>query len=415
MKIKISSIKNITISIFEYVLALFIILECHSVYMRMEKGDYDIINRCMYSAVILFFISFFLLNISKDIFRKLIKILGVYYFVILIFGLFSVFPYHTYQSFVLKFIIFIPCLIIYFSIVQGKGRQYSLLYKYSNIVLILAVISLLLWFFGTYLGKINSTAVVNIDWGGKLQVKSYFGLYYETRSINFLYGLYKGTRNSGIFCEAPIYSLILSVSLLVEMYLKIQVNKVKIIILITAIITTFSSSGIVFAVIFLFIKYITGSQRAIKAKYIFGPIMFLISIIAIQSIIKQKFSVGSSSSIRMEDYICGIKAWVDAPLFGNGYGIYSALTKYMSVGRDTGYSNAFFYLLAQGGVVLISIYFIPITLFMARRGRKNQNFNLKVVFLGILFLSIITYFPLTYLLLTFVALGYSKLLSVMVY
>ena len=76
-----------------------------------------------------------------------------------------------------------------------------------------------------------------------------------------------------------------------------------------------------------------------------------------------------SGETRTDDILNGFRAWLDSPIFGWGYMNRYVLDKY-----HTGFSNSIVAILAQGGIILLSLYFVPFVKFI-KRNRKITRMN----------------------------------------
>ena len=114
----------------------------------------------------------------------------------------------------------------------------------------------------------------------------------------------------------------------------------------------------------------------------------------------------------MEDFSIGMKAWLQSPLFGNGYADWSSLENLMnnSIRTNTGFSNSIFTVLSQGGIVLFLVYVVPIMTCFMYGIKKNDKGIL--IFSMIFFIEfIVTLFQYTFLMMILLSFGYSFIIT----
>ena len=121
-------------------------------------------------------------------------------------------------------------------------------------------------------------------------------------------------------------------------------------------------------------------------------------------------SDSASASIRYDDYVAGFLAWKDHFIFGSGLssGI-RAIESYMdtTIRSNLGYSNSFFVILAQGGIILGVLYFYPVVSVLLKRFSSNSKM-LALLFIILIFTAIFTDTPLFIL---FVGIFYALILN----
>ena len=283
-----------------------------------------------------------------------------------------------------------------FQLIRGHGaKTLSVLFKYENLILLIAMISLFFWLFGSMLKLIHNTGFVYSSWtgtGANKLVPNYYNLYFETQYYGFF------TRNTAIFTEAPMSSFHFSVALLIEFFLK-KTNRKRAIILIIAILSTVSTTGYIAMSGALFAKYALGKTRLGRSIRVF---IILITLVAVSCeiiyLFQLKMGTGSGSQ-RYDDFVAGYKAWQNNPFVGNGYGS-RVHQKYMNSSRiDRGFSNSPMLILTYGGLY----WFIPY-LFLILRGLKNAALNkhllcFYLIFCFMLIITIVAFKSLTLFLL----------------
>lgn len=287
------------------------------------------------------------------------------------------------------------CLLCFAMREEHKQKMYEAL---ENIILVVAVVSLFFWVFGSLLGIIHSNGVEYTTWtisGTEVAINKYYNLYFETQVQNF-FGL-KIMRNSAIFTESPMSSFMFCYAMLVELFKKKQISYKKIALLIVAVMSTFSTTGYVIVIVALFIKYLfskTHSKVTAVLRMAVIPVVLIGLVLFIEQLLQNKFE-SSSGSVRIDDFIAGFKAWMDHPLMGNGYSNSAAILQYMSTSRmnNTGFSNSLLQILAYGGLYLLVPYVGAAVygLYKIVRRRDWNEFAFVMIFI-VMFIFTVTSF-----------------------
>ena len=379
MKIQTKKIFNLI----EYGIALFIVLDCRSVYTVMTGVSLPI-----QSIVIVLCTVYFLLNFclnKKGLARSQVKIVAflLLYFVVF-FGV-NVLYTSGRVDFIIRFPMFMGLLLLCSHKNEDPDFMTRLLLKYSNIIVLLALISLFFWGFGSVLRMIPAADDISYYWGTLRESRSYLGLYFETNKDLFLFKeLY---RNNGVFTEAPMHALNLSIALAVIMFIdKKNSDKMlckKSIVLIAAIISTISLTGIGCVVIAYIVKILFGREDRYRMRKLLLSCTLIMGVMFFLPSLLMRKTETMSYSYRIDDYIVGFRAWCDNLIFGGGYGVRNYIN-YLSEWRrnNTGYSNSLLWILSQGGIWLFLVYAVPcIAIFIknCREKRRTETFFLLVI------------------------------------
>lgn len=269
---------------------------------------------------------------------------------------------------------------------------------FRKIVTVYSIISIVMWIICSILPIVGNYSQLMVIWGSIHSVPLYFHLYTQSQDPIVFLGI-NFVRNTGIFAEAPMYSFVLSVALLINVFIEKKFNAVTIILILT-IFTTGSTTGVLISILILAILF---SRRLIRSKYkkVFLPlIVFIILLGVLISIIVTvlKFQQGSGSvSVRLDDFRAGYITWTEHPFFGSGLSNNMAIIKNMNTARwfyvghigNTGFSSGFMEYLAGGGLFFLIFYCIyPIlgsTIIFSKD--KNSKFLFSI---GIFFLILIS-------------------------
>lgn len=336
----------------EYLIAFSMVIHCASVYVSEYQSE--LINKCI---IIIFCSSVLMLirlspnmSVIKQVSNLKKNLFFILYFSVLIL------LRHNNMGAILK--LSLELILLYnYILIDGKNGIISILKKYRSIMLVIGVISLFFWPLGSVLHIIEPTGQIYSTWTGDVNqlavFRGYFGIHYETQEADMFddAGL---VRNTSIFNEAPMYSLHLSLALMIELFIVKKISRLNVFLLILTIVTTMSSTGIVLSAGALFIKmniYLKKNESMRWLRYI--SFMFLsVGLIGVIWYLFNYRAFTMSGIIRFDDYIVAIETWLSNPLLGVGIGNYEAIRQNMGVWRsfNTGYSNSIGLLLAQGGL-----------------------------------------------------------------
>nr|AXB83697.1 hypothetical protein DRB99_01700 [Clostridium butyricum] len=410
MKYK-ANIKFSISSVIEYILLIYIIIVSSSVYNHSTDFKLYGSEFVMVFSSILILIKILKYKKRSVIIRKLIKAILLMGIFVLIYILMCNYRYSFEEllMIIFKFIFFIPIMYTYFigEFLYGN-RELELLNKFSKLITILSVISITFWLFGSVLKLINSTNTIYLSWGNGRTILSYYNIYFETQKTTV--GTLSFIRNSSIFTEAPMYSLLIIIALLYELYLSYNIKMKRIFILVVACLSSFSATGICLASIFIYIKLIFSRKNNkiidLLLKFL-TPILFICVILILKNMINVKSGTGSAFC-RLDDYIASIKAWKDNILFGNGINNTLCIINYMNPERmsNLGLSNSLGVVLAQGGMYITAIYIYP-CINIILKSIIQKRYNIVFFIFGLIILFILTIFMYNFILLLLISLAYS--------
>ncbi|CAI3381953.1 O-antigen ligase family protein [Enterococcus cecorum] len=356
LKLKINK-KNITGNILDVVTALFLVLNCQSIWQNTVDKNYHIYEFCLLFIILNTLYTYFHWKKKRGINLEIVKISLLYYFLISLVTVFSV-SQENLVRFLARFIV-LPFFLLHFSSEAPVKKKMGIFIWFVNWVSIIAWISIIFWGLST-LGIIKETGTVNVDWFGIY--RSYYGVYFSSiyQYIDWInIGL---IRNIGVFTEGPMYMFVLVLALLFKKITKqfYSYGKWQTIGIIIALITVASVTGYICLLLIYFIEFFYKfKDRRKQICFAFGGFIFVL--FGIYWLISVKQDTASYIA-RIDDYVTGIKVWVKHPVFGNGYENIDLLKSYMSQTRswNQGFSNTIFSILAYGGVVLFSAFIYPI-------------------------------------------------------
>lgn len=397
----------------EYLLSIAIILNCNSILIRSQNIDGNkIIDYMLFSAIVLL-IFICIKNISNN--KKMFLWMLILITFISLYNLSFIFINDSNQfDFIKKFVIIFNLFIIYSIYKQKCNKSNELLLKISNIIIVLAIISLIFYLFGSCLKLIDPSNTTLIEWGGIRDISNYYNLYYEAQDIT-MYGK-EFYRNTGIFSEAPMYSFLLCIALMVQLFLKKKLNKINITILMATIFSTLSTTGVLVSSVLIILKFIVGKSKKrvnLIVKLLVLPIIIFSAVIVGTYFTKDKVNGSSGSyTVRMDDLGNGIRAWKEHKIIGIGYGRQDLTAGYTTLYNKTnnGASSGLMTVLPEGGIYLLSIYLMAVILSI-KYGIKNRNINLIIISITTTSLFTITAIQYTYIMIYLLSLGWTFILK----
>lgn len=409
-------------AILQHIFVALVILDCNSVY-RSTYTDYHIPDLCAVSAVLLFLYSTHKYGLKQRVIQKCSSFFALYYVVMAIFMVISV-PKESVITFIIRFLIVFPILILTLCNDVRCGNWKSILYAYSNVMLFLAVTSLVLWVFGTLLHLITPNTFLRIYWGGEKIYGGYFGLLFE-QQYQIMFGT-KIMRNQSIFPEGPMFSLCLMIALCIEMFfreeetgkrlkfgsysIRLGITKKRdrrILVYSLCILSTVTSIGMILLIVVYALEYLrhTPKERVNKVikTYLGIGVLILGSYLAYKLFLDKASS--ESWSIRTLDYVNGFIAWKQSPIFGVGYGEFMKVN-YLAGTNKQGFSNSVFAILSQGGIVLFSVYLFSF-IYCVRCAIRHRDSGIISFLIIVILEFILTLFPYTFLLLFLLSFFYA--------
>lgn len=392
-------LQNILYAVLEYIFVILVILNFRT--MWLHSADYPLINtkRLVYGIVLTGFLCCILKGkINQKKLHNAIALSAIA--IVYVSGHILVQKYSIYEE--VYFALFVIVMIFYHFICDDQ--KHSFYNKYSDVVYLIAVLCILFWIFGTTLRMLQPTGTVFTTWtsniarGATKAVKTYFNIYFEaqTYGMNEAIGIVTNInlmRNTGFFTEAPMFSFVLVLAVLIELFIKKESNYLRCGVLIAAVLTSFSSIGYILILLAVFSKYYLGHQTNIRKviKFFSAPVIAAIGILVISFLVESKLGTGSGA-VRVDDFRAGFLAWKDSPVFGNGFGNVGSYQKYMSSFRrnNIGLSNSLMLILSYGGVVLIIPYIILVARAMrvAISNMDKERLVFIVLFIGMLVVTI---------------------------
>ena len=295
-------------------------------------------------------------------------------------------------------------ILLIYALACFDGNVPSLLVRYSRVISVVAVFSVVMWLLCSVFKIIPPTGVAWTSWNELIDtntpVDSYFGIYFTMQ----------GMRNTSIFAEAPMAALHYGLALLIQVFLAPKTDLRALAALLIAIATTQSTMGYLIAA-FAVLCYLLFQmaqkgwlrKRAVQAAL---AAAFLLGTAAVVVVMRWKVDT-VSGSLRSDDLLAGWKSFSQHPLFGNGHGNLEAIRASMSEWRffNMGYSSGLLWVLSDGGLWFGVAYLYPIVraVVYGIRHRQIKIVLFAVALFAIVLITVFHYSFLMTLLLLFLA------------
>ncbi len=337
--------------------------------------------------------------------------------------------FHRFKAEPLAFLVFIGALVPMLNVAGGKMIRYIVLYlaifplllhylipliikkyedvkkfflRFSNIVFFLAIISLFFWYWGSMKEVIPYTALIPSNWSVDRFIPTYYGVYFETQTVDNPQTNISIIRNSGLFNEAPMYNMVLCTALAIERFFREKISKIKIIVLIVTIVTTISSTGFFFLTAYIIVIIFIRARQYRKTLLILTPIIVGFVFFISSAIVENKKDTGEASyNSRVADIEKCISVGMDNPLFG--LEIMHVADEFGGNKGNFGYSNSLFAIFAHGGIYLFSLYFICLFVIPVISLRRKIDWKWSIMILFYLMLFTVTLSHYRYLTILFLS------------
>ena len=389
--------------ILEYLLVFCIILEFNTPYLIFPE-----VKRMI--QVFPIFILLGLLIISNYSITKKVNILVFIYLVGALFPMLALRD-HNYPSYIIRYVLILPLLWMYLSHRKefGSSVYNSLFLKYSNVMVIIAGASLVMWFLCSILQVVPATSFFPYEWGSSIDfIPTYWGVYFETQSIAPLGE--KIWRNTGIFNEGPMYNMALCVAFIIEYFIQPFRSKTKLWILAIAIFTTFTTTGQFFLMgIGIWSVFNRMGRRYRILLLLVVPILLYFGYVVAGTLLANKKATGGEDSmnLRTEDITWCMEAGMEHPMLGVGLTLREGESLWH--GKTLGRSNSLFAVFARGGLFVLILYIGALLLIPYLYYRKYKDPKWFYAMFCFFLVFTVTVSFLNYLTLLFIAWGMSNI------
>lgn len=353
--------------IFEYLLAICLVLNSRSIWQHSYLTASRNRNILFLVTTISLLACIWKNGVIKT--KRFSKGFFILIFFILYAGIYTIFRRFNLSGFV-KLIIIVSLMIFYYHTRVDDYRYPSLCEKFTNVMSVVALISLIIWTTGSLFHLYPTNCSIIHTWSGDGKTRTangYFNIQYIVQTASLPFTNIVIDRNTSFFTEGATASYNFAIALLFETMLNKNKRKSIMFFLSAAIVSTLSYTGYIilgFCALYLLLtsKF---RDKAIKIlKYISIPIAFLVISFLIYKLLLAKKNLSSSLSfaIRMDDFLAGFKCWRSNPIFGYGYMNDNKIKPFMSPFRayNQGFSNSLMSILANGGVYIFILYLYPV-------------------------------------------------------
>lgn len=348
------------------VLALFVILECESIwkfeYLESSRNRYII----FVNAVIILCVLLLMIFSTHKICETKIVVIGELYLIGLAFINFCIYKLNN----ALLFIVPTAILLVYLMQDSNITRLFDTLY---NLIVIIALISLVCYVLFSLLHVISAPKTFIMTRSNyPQQIKSFYIYFIPQQMGDF-------DRNCAFFYEAPKYNLLLTIALAYSLFIRNELFTKKNIIIMITIISALSVTGVIIGTGMTIIRIVQNIKEMSKQKLLIligiGFPIIIVLLVVLFNVYQAKTQTGSYM-VRMMDYYIGYLTWIEKPLFGQGIGNTSVLDSYILSlrGSGLGFSNGIFRILVNGGLYLFLFFFIPYIKYM-KKVLKHRNYN----------------------------------------
>jgi hypothetical protein len=316
------------------------------------------------------------------------------------------------RKYTLSFILFLPVACLLFRSYRLDGKPHSLFFRYSDVMLVIAICNLIVFAAATFQPGIVQAQRLVSRWSNQGYFKdfiNYLNVCCFWTSQNRTVGGITFYRSIAFFTEPVIYSIPLITALFTEMFLRQKEERRiwKWLVLLAAVLASQSTLGMLLAAGGVGIKLIEGVMPKRRWLMVF-PALILVAA-AVFLLLRQKEEVDvSSTATHIRHYITAFKTFLEHPLIGCGYFREDLILLHDASKTNKGLSNSVAVVLAEGGIFLGLMCMLPFFLGLAQIFSKN-NKRVALWTLGPLGLYCVTVFHFHLLLMLFIAFGYSML------
>lgn len=269
-------------------------------------------------------------------------------------------------------------------IIYCFNKKIKFLIIFSNIIEGISIYTLVLYFLISIL-KVNIPS--HVIGYSNTPLTSYFDIYFTWQNVNWFNHYIP--RNQSIFWEPGVYQIYLNFALIIEIFIKDKRSYKILVILCISIITTFSTSGIIFALALFYFKLLLTKTNIKIIKFIKVLIIPIILVLIFNTsnyvLNQKKYYATDSYENRSSNIVVSYEMFKEKPIFGWGYlnsedfllKQNSMLDYYWS--GFAVYTNGLMAYLFQNGIFGLLIY--GISLIFAFKYKNNK----KVLIIFILF------------------------------
>ena len=402
----------------EYILVLLTILECNSLfyfYAGRESSNEKILRLGLLATAFFLLVYRYLETKEEKSLIKLLPTLGGMYVLMGAFLVLNVMrKTDLMSSYFILFLFFLPVITVLFYLDRIEGKPYNLIYKYADVVAVYAFLAVVIYLFAVFFGGKMPSTTVSTYWSNKGTLKTYtdyFGIVAMSTDKIFSIGGFEFFKMYGIFPEPPMAMIPLITALYVEVFLKKNKSGIVAAVFISlAVLFTGSTLGYMLLILaFALLALGKLPEKWREISYIALAVTVCV-VVAVLFAVKKKNDY-SSFSAHLEDYVLCFKAFLKSPFIGNAFGNDFPILELMSAERfehNPGLSNSIAVILAQGGILLELICFLPYVRGLAGIFSKDADARKEgFFFVGACALFVVTIFTYRFYLFFIMGFGYA--------
>ncbi len=379
----------------EYFMIVVAFFECNSIYVhRINAGSFPpdyFLYRLVLALLIIDILVHFLCDreLVGRIIDSLAIILPLYVYMFLFFKLNVLRNFNIYfvQIYIWNFIIILPFFIILFKIKIIEGETFDLLYKHAKFVCVFSVLSLIMYISTVVSNGMTASDLIYTVWSGIGRVdarNNFMNTLVLSRSGSSIVAGVSLLRNTGVFTEPLMYVVQLVTALFTEIFLEQEKRGLGLfrgVLISIVLFSTQSTYGLMLLAVAWGLFVIRFLIKKHKKVFII-PIIFAV-LFAIVFFYNDKQSrtyedaVSTSAEQHAEDFAFGLKAFLNKPLLGGGFGNEDYIREFMSDYRleyNSGFSNSVMVILAEGGIMLGLLCMAPFFLMLLKGKRKEERY-----------------------------------------
>lgn len=241
---------------------------------------------------------------------------------------------------------------------SGRDEIESLLMKFVNIMFVLAIVSLFFYLMCSVFHIISPTGIIQYEWDSLKPAKVYFHIYYEPE-VQMSDSLFQGmSKNCGIFTEGTMYGYML---VMAYIFLR-RTHQKKLLmqlVFIAAILSTLSTMPILSLLIFEAVSFITTkkNKRILEVlRILLIPVVIIVFTVLFMQTMTAKMTTGSFN-VRSDHLEGCIQAFVASFPFGVGFGNRDYIFHFCTY--QQGLSVGIPYFIALGGLGALLVVIVP--------------------------------------------------------
>lgn len=331
-------------------------------------------------------------------------------FILLLFSLISTFLNHTTKnvSGFGKFAI----VVLFSGLVVYTYSIKRLTNAFLNYIFFLSLVSLVVYL-------LVNVFLLDISFG---KVENVNGVTYNLGYFYFYFDSFLKFRNAGVFWEPGIFATFLLLALFLELHFYHNARKLRVATLIVALITTFSSAGMILLCIYL-ISLVFKFKVSLRGGAIFLVMILFFMVIGFYymnlvndtgvdatRLYNKILNFEKNEDHRINSPIINFEIFSEKPIFG--WGLSETLIKYGKLTTVSLTSTSLYYM-ASFGILGLLLILMPILGFLSI---KDVSLSQRLIFILVFFICINkephTYFSLTYLIFYVLSLTFAKNVSI---